>query len=367
MKLTCLKKDLAQAVDMASRMVSMNQNMPVLQCLVFQVSKNHVVVQATNLEISTEIKITGTVEEEGVVAVPAQIISSVLKTTPNGQKVTLATSDNTLTVTIEKSVNTIKTIPHDDFPRIPKPEQGAQYEIQTTNLINGFRSVLYSASTSLIKPELAGVYVYSDNNFIHFVATDSFRLAEKRIENTTGNDIPEVIMPARNVVEFVRVLEMCEQGEARVFVEDNQYSAEVGNVFITARIIDGTFPDYTAIIPKTFSTEAVMLKEDFASALKKAQIFSDKFSQVIFSLSPNKKLFEISAQNSMVGEVHEPLDAAITGEELHIKFNHKFILDSLQSIKTDSVSLSFAGNNKPVVIKGVGDVSFMYLVMPMNK
>ena len=109
------------------------------------------------------------------------------------------------------------------------------------------------------------------------------------------------------------------------------------------------------------------MKQDLISGLRISNIFSDKFSQVTFNVKPKEKVFEITTKNMDIGENINNIDAVITGEELTISFNYKYIIDCFQSIDSDSVSLSFSDTNKPMVVRGVGDKSFLYLVMPMNK
>ena len=200
-----------------------------------------------------------------------------------------------------------------------------------------------------------------------FVATDSFRLAEKKVPYKTQGDLPTTIMPIKNTTELVRILESQQNQNLEVFIDENQYSIKSDDLYITSRIIDGSFPDYRSILPKKTTTEVVVLKEDLLNTLKKAQIFSNKFGQITLHVYPQKKTFTISARNNDVGEIFDSLDAAITGEDLDISFNHKYLIDVFQSVSSDSVSLSFAGFGKPLIIKGVSDNSFIYLVMPMNK
>ncbi len=370
MKLKCLKKDIETAVDTASRIVAQSATLPVLRCVVFDVQKDTVVLKATNLEIGIEKTFSVDVEKEGVVAVPAHTLLSTLKTSPSATTLTIEERDGTIVVTSGGAKTTIKTVPYEDFPSIPRPETAPAYKIQQTKLISGVRSVLYSASTSLIKPELASVYMYHEDDHLFFVATDSFRLAEKKIPHRVGeedSDIPTVIMPAKNTTELMRILDTKTDEELIVFIDENQFSVQTDTLFITSRIIDGSFPDYRSILPKDTTTEAVLLKEDFANTLKKAHIFSDKFGQITLHVYPEKKTFTMSARNADVGEVFDSLEATLTGAELDISFNHRYVADCLQSIPTDSLTLSFAGVGKPLIITPVGDQSFTYLVMPMNR
>lgn len=367
MNVTCLKKDIENVVDTASRIISNTVSLPVLSCVVLEGDGKEITARATNLELSIETKFPGEVKKKGAVAVPVQTLLSTLKTSAGNGNVTLEHTDGVLIVSAGGGKHSIKTILLDDFPTLPQPEAKKPHIIPSSVLIEGFRSVLHSASTSLIKPELASVYLYAQDGHLVFVATDSFRLSEKKVSFRGGDSIPDVLIPAKNAQELIRALENQEEGDMEVFVDESQYSLQRNGFYITSRIIDGSFPDYQSIIPKESTTEAVLLKEDFANTLKKAHIFTDSFGQVSFHVYPSKKTLTVSARNADVGEVFDSVDAALTGEDLDINFNHRYLADSLQSISADSVSLSFAGAGKPLVIRGVSDNSFTYLVMPMNR
>ena len=157
------------------------------------------------------------------------------------------------------------------------------------------------------------------------------------------------------------------KGEVVVHLGKNQISFSQNEVYLASRVIDGVFPDYGQIIAKDFKTEVVVLKQDLIHSLKIANIFSDKFNQISIQINPSLKTFQTKTKNIDVGENTNLVDAVLSGEEININFNYKYIIDCFQSINVDSVSLQFNGLGKPMVIRGVGDKSFLYLVMPMNK
>jgi DNA polymerase-3 subunit beta len=134
-----------------------------------------------------------------------------------------------------------------------------------------------------------------------------------------------------------------------------------------SRVVDATFPDYKQIIPKSFVTEVIVLKQDFVDSLKTSHIFSDKFNQVNVKALPSKKSFTISTKNSDIGEYTNAIDATVTGQDVDINFNYRYVSDCFSSIDADSMALSISGSNKPLVMRGVSDKSFTYLVMPMNR
>ncbi len=367
MKLECLKKDIEEAVDITSRVVSNSATLPVLKCVILDAQETQVVLRATNLELSIEKTFSADVKQKGTVAVPAKILYSTLKTSPKQSKIKIELIDGSIVLIIGGTKTTIKTVPVDDFPKIPKPETKIKYLIPRDILIKGVKNVLYSASTSLIKPELASVYIYHEDNNLIFVTTDSFRLAEKKIPYKTDVELPSIIMPIKNITELIHILETQTTNDIEVFIDENQYSIRCDGLYVTSRIIDGSFPDYKSILPKEISTEIVLLKEDFLNTLRKSQVFSDKFGQITLHIYPEKKTFTISARNNDVGEFFDSLEAVIKGDDLDISFNHKYIIDVFQSITSDSVSLTFAGAGRPLIIKGISDSSFIYLVMPMNR
>ena len=153
----------------------------------------------------------------------------------------------------------------------------------------------------------------------------------------------------------------------RVYYNKNQISFTFPGFYLTSRLIDGVFPDYRQIIPKDVETSVIVLKSDVQNALKLSNIFSDKFNQITLSVKPKDKIFEINAQNQDVGENRTVLQGSLNGKDIDMKLNLKYFLDCFQSIKEDSIVLNFNGNNRPLIVKGNGDKTFQYLIMPMNR
>ena len=199
-----------------------------------------------------------------------------------------------------------------------------------------------------------------------FAATDSFRLAEKKIGVKKHKEFNQILIPFKNAVEIIRILEDIKD-DVEINLNQNQISFSYNDIYITSRVLDGVFPDYKQIIPKDVKTEVIVLKQDFINTLRVSTVFSDKFSQVTFNISPKEKVFKITTKNADIGENINNIDAVIKGEELSVSFNYKYIIDCFQSIDSDSISLTFSDANRPMIIRGVSDKSFLYLVMPMNK
>lgn len=369
MKLELHFQDLKKTVTLIERVAGKHMTLPILSSLLFEVKKNSVTIKATNLDIGVEITIPAKADTEEVLAVPASILSSFLSQIFDYDGiVNIELSAQNIVIQALKSRGLIKTVPHEDFPGIPGVNDGNIIKISPDILIKGLRSVAYSASLSSVKPELSSVYIYSLNNDLIFVATDSFRLAEKRVKANEKAQINDVLIPFKNIADLTRILETIKE-PVDLRISKNLLSIEQKDkIRIVSRVIDGVFPDYRQIIPKGYTTEVTVIKQDLLNALKISNVFSDKFNQIHLTIDPKQKMFEVQTKNNDIGENKTTIDATLQGERVEINFNHKYIIDCFQSIDADSMSLQLSGMNRPMVIRPVsGDQTFMYLVMPMNR
>ncbi len=364
MKAECIKEKIATGVNLASRITGKNVSLPILSCVLVVAEKGAVTIKATNLEVGIEVSVAAKVVEEGRVAVPGALFSSFLDAVPD-RAVTLELVGGNLSVSSENNKTIIKALDVEEFPTIPRGEYETSFKINSTDLINGLSAVSYSAATSSMKPEMSSVFVSHTADELVFAATDSFRLAEKRLKVKKPIEFNNLLIPQKNIQEIIKTLE--HKDEVEVSINKNQISFFSPGVFITSRLVDGVFPDYKQIIPKDFKTEAVVLKDDLSRALKLCHVFSDSFNQVSITCAPQKKALELRSKNGDVGENNNHLPAALKGEPLEINFNFRYLADALPVIESDSLTLGFNGLSKALVMRGVGDKSFTYLVMPMNR
>ncbi len=365
MKIECNIGKIKNAISQTERITGKNLTLPILSSILLIASGKSLKLRATNLSLGVEIEIPAKIEKEGIVAVSGSVLSGIFSNIFQNENVTLEDIEGNLLIKTKKSQIKLKSQPHDDFPTIPIVS-GTSVDLETKKLIDGIKSVYYSSSSSDIKPEISSVYIYSNEENLVFVSTDSFRLAEKKIKIKNLQEISGILIPYKNVSEILRIFGEIE-GELKMCFNKNQISFSIDGVYLTSRVIDGVFPDYRQILPKESKTEVVVLKQDLLNALKLSNIFSDKFNQVNLIIKPKDKIFEISSANNDVGENKTFLDAAVTGEDVEVSFNYKYFLDCLQSVNTDSVSIKLNQSSKPIVVSSVSDNSFTYLIMPMNR
>jgi DNA polymerase-3 subunit beta len=365
MKFECKKEKIKKYINLADKITSKNSTLPILKHILLEVYKKKLIIKATNLDIGVEFTIPVKTENEGKIAVPGTILNNSLSYLTD-ENLIINFIDGNLKISTKNNTSIlIKSEKADDFPILPKIKNKESFFISTQKLIQGLKSVWYSSAVSDIKPEISSVFIYPDDEVLVFTATDSFRLAEKRIIQKNINEFNGIIIPFKNINEIIRVFEE-NKGDIEIISSKNQISFYSQEIHLTSRIIDGIFPDYKQIIPKEYKTEVIVLKQDLIDSLKLINVFSDKFNKVNIKIIPKENIFTLNSKNE-TGENTSNIKATIKGEEISLSFNYKYIMDCFQAINSYSVILQFNKENNPMVIKSVGDNSFIYLVMPINK
>ena len=365
MKLECSIQKIKLAISRVEKITGKNLTLPVLDSILFISSGKSLKLRATNLSLGVEIEISAKIIKEGSVLIKGDILSNIFNNLYQDGVIQLENINNNLSLKTKDINILLKCQPFEDFPTIPNIS-GDSFKLPTKKFIDGIKSVYYSSSISDIKPEISSVFIYPEEDNLFFVATDSFRLAEKKIKIKEIHDFDGILIPFKNIPEIIKIFNDSNE-DLNICLNKNLISISTSDIYLTSRVIDGNFPDYKQIIPKGATTEVVVLKQDLLNSLKIANIFSDKLNQINFKIKSKEKSFEISSQNSDIGENKIQINGAISGVDVEMGFNYKYFLDCFQSINQDSMVLSFDQANKPLTIKGVGDNTFIYLIMPMNK
>ncbi len=366
MIITVDKKEFAYAVGSASRFAERRSaTLPVLAGIAIVAGDDGIKLRATNLETGIDLKVAGDIRTPGVVVLPASTLREMTSSFSGGGSVSLEYAGETVVITSEMGRSTMKTLPFEDFPTLPFPDSPkVKFSLPGVSLRTLITTVASCASTSTVRPELASVLVSFEGGMIKAVATDSFRLAEKKVSLESKIDQFSILIPAKNALDVVQTIP---DDMVEVLVDEHQCAFSWNTGIVTTRLVTQSYPDYTQIIPKAFVSEATVLRKDFESALKRTAIFSDAFQKVRLSMSQPEKRVSLTAQNNDVGETSEQIPASVTGESIELAFNHRYLQAPLPLISAESLTLSASGIGRPLVIRGAGDASFLYLVMPMNQ
>lgn len=365
MKIGTSKEKLLHAALIAERLTAKKESLPILSCVYLNANKGFH-VSATNLEAGVEVAVPGDVQEKGSIAVPASVFSQTIRSV-GGDKITLSEEDGNLLVESRGTKTLIKAIPHDEFPTLPFLSGSKTVSVMREKFLRGVSMVSYAASSSMIRPELGSVYISIKEGAITMVATDSFRLAEKKIPAAAGKNDADFLVPVKHISEINYLLEHIDVDEVELLCDDSQMTLSCTDIQYVSRVVDGNFPNYKEIIPKSYTTEAALLKGDFVEMLRKGRVFSGTDQHIGFHIYPKKKIFSATARSADIGEMSDSIEAALSGEDLDINFHIGYLSDCLSSIESDSITLGFSGVGRPLVIRGVSDSSFLYLVMPLNR
>lgn len=360
------KKEFSEAVARVSRFAERRSaTLPVLAGIAIVVGDDGIKLRATNLETGIDFKVAGTIKEGGVVAIPANTLKDITNSFTGSGSITLEHTGDIVVISAPGGKSTIKTLPYEDFPTLPFPDAPtAKFTLPGVLLKSLILTVSNFASPSTVRPELGSVLISAEGGSIKAVATDSFRLAEKKV--AISGTIPpfSVLIPAKNATDVVQTLP---DTDVEVLVDEHQCAFSWSDGIITTRLVTVAYPDYVQIIPKSFSAEATLLRKDFEAVLKRTSVFSDSFQKIRLGFNTKDKKLDFSARNSDVGETDESIPASVQGESIELSFNHRYLQAPLSLITTEQLSLSSAGMGRAMVIRGVGDASFLYLVMPMNQ
>lgn len=371
MHATINKQELLFALDLVVKTSTKHQTLPVLQCVLMEAKKGGGLTLTTNnLELGVSVSLSCTVDETFNVAVPALIFQQTINLVDDSD-ITLVLEKEVLKIKTKRGNTSIKPLPHDEFPKIPTLDSKKQ-SVNGKLLALCIKTAAFAVSQSSIKPELGSVYLHqSKEHSVTAVATDSFRLVEKTVSQKSLVLEHPILIPHKNALEIARILDTIEEDPV-FMVSENQCallfsSKNNKTIYVTSRLTEGSFPDYKQIIPKEYTTHATILKNDLLHALKTTNIFTNKFLQVGVALDPKKGTLTLSADNGEVGTTNETIKADISGSDLALSFNQRYLIEPLQHFSDDSLTLHFAGVGRPMVMEGVNETSLRYLVMPMNR
>lgn len=366
MNISIDKKVFTDAVAIVARFAERRTaTLPVLAGVAIVAGDDGIKFRATNLETGIDLKVDGMTKKQGVIALPANILRDIATSLSGNGNIEIEHSGDTALVSSGKAKSTVKTLPYEDFPSLPLPEDTkTQFSLPGTVLKELINAVAACASPSTVRPELASVFLSAEGGVVKAVATDSFRLAEKKV-SISGKVSPfSILIPAKNAIDIMQTIP---DGEVTVRADEHQCAFIWNDGTVVTRLVAMSYPDYAQIIPKNFAAEATLLRKDLEGGLKRVAVFSDSFQKVRLGFDPKNKGISLSARNADVGESAENLPASVSGDDVELSFNHRYLGTPLPLITTESISLSAAGIGRPLIVKGVGDTSFLYLVMPMNQ
>ena len=365
MRITCGKEEFTEKLLVVGRGVSTRTTVQILAGIMLRAAGGKLYLNATDMEISLRVSLDANVEEEGTLVVPGRLLVDIVRLLPAGE-VTLEArpEDGVARLTCGSASYSLNTYGAEDFPRLPEIDPKSAFTVEREAFLDTIARVGRSASRDESRPVLTGVLVRFEGGKVVMAATDSYRLSvkETQLEQGPPHEL-EAIVPARALAELTRIGQGVESPTLDVGVQENQVVFGADGVWLTARRIDGQFPNYRQLLPEQFEAEVQLPREELLDVVRRTGLLAQRKSPLRLRFEDGE--LTVSAQTQDVGEARESLPVGYAGEPIEIGFNAEFLRDGLESVTDETVRLKLISPLRPGLIHGESD-DFLYLIMPIR-
>jgi DNA polymerase-3 subunit beta len=371
MKFSIERAALLKAVSQAQSVVERRNTIPILANVLIEAEGNEVSFRATDLDIEVVDKVGAQVERSGATTVSATLLHEIVRKLPDGALINIMADSAAGRMTVEagRSNFSLATLPREDFPVMASSEYASNFSAPAPVLRRLFDKSKFAISTEETRYYLNGVYMHvadgDSGRVLRCVATDGHRLARIDADLPDGAaEMPGVIVPRKTVGELRKLLEDDEMKIA-VSVSETKIRFATPEITLTSKIIDGTFPDYTRVIPQGNTRKLEVDASDFAQAVDRvATVSSERSRAVKLQLDEDRLVLSVNAPDS--GAAEEELVVAYSDERLEIGFNAKYLLEIASQVDRENAVFLFNSSGDPTLMREGNDMSAVYVVMPMR-
>ncbi len=365
MDLEVLQENLSKALSITSRFVSSRAQLPVLANILLKADKTKMIVSGTNLETSASISLGAKIKEDGELTIPAKTFFEVVGNLMPGP-VHLTSEKESLKITGSGFSGRISGMNASDFPKVPQTiKKDESIDLSKTEFLKALPQVSFAVSSDEGRPVLTGILFILSKRSMSLVATDGFRLSRKTISlESVGKEI-KTIIPKNILLEVSREGEENENILLDVKEKEKQVIFGLDNLILSSRVLEGEFPDFEKIIPKSSSVKVRVDKEELLRAVKLASVFARDSANIV-KINIMKDSIKLSAESSQVGNQETVIDAKVEGELIEISFNYKFLEDFLRAVVGEEVLMEFNNASSPGVFTDPKDPDFLHLIMPVK-
>lgn len=362
MKFRIEREVLAEALGTVSRVASnRNAALPALSGVLFSVTGDELMLTCTDGDMSIEFRLSVGGQGDGKAVANARLVSDIVRSLGEG-RVEVALEGEQLVISGGRSRFTVPTFATSDFPAVPAAP-ATETTMQTSALEQALRQVVRAASTDLQKLPLTAVLMSAEADGLKVVATDSFRLAVKTVaEPATFSLGTTLLLPARALSELQRTLSMADEVGLSVMPERAVF--RVGPVTLATQLVAADFPRYQQLFQPSYPNRLVVGREELLEALRRARVLAKENTPVRLEMGRESLRLVVVTQD--MGSNSEELDATLTGEEMTIGFRSELLNDGIEATASEQVSIETTDPVKPAVVRGVGDESYTYLLMPQR-
>jgi DNA polymerase III subunit beta len=370
MRVTIERANLLRALNHVHRVVERRNTIPILGNVLIRADGNELSLKATDLDMEIVDRVPASVEQGGASTVPAHMLYDIVRKLPDGAEIALDTgSGQTMALKAGRARFSLQMLPDSDFPDLNAGELPHSFALPAEALKRLIERTQFAISTEETRYYLNGIYLHvvgsGADSRLRAVATDGHRLAKAEIPAPDGSTgMAGIIVPRKTVGEIQKLLED-PATEVSISLSDTKIRLTIGDVVMTSKLIDGTFPDYERVIPKANDKELKVDKADFERAVDRVSTISaDRGRAVKLSLSADKMVLAVNNPDS--GSATDELPVDYSAEPLEIGFNSKYLLDIANQLTTNEAVFKLADPGSPTLIQDTGDADALYVLMPMR-
>ncbi len=379
MEIICNQNELNNAIQLVSKAVASRPTHPILANILLTADEgtNKISMTGFDLNLGIQTSFDGTVKNSGAITIPSRLLSDIVNKLPNETPVSLAVDENSENILIksDRGSFTLKGIPSDEYPNLPFVENGTSLNIDPSSFLKALKSTIFASSNDDSKQLLTGVNFTFKQSYLESASTDGHRLAvalignEEHKENLSSNDGDfSVTIPTRSLREIEKLVSLrSSENSIKLFYDKGQVVFISSNQIITTRTLEGTYPNYSQLIPDTFSKILNFNTKKLIDALERIAVLADQQSSVVKIKLDNTDLASISADAQDIGNANESIPVSYSGENFDIAFNVRYLLEGLKVIASENVLLKCNIATTPAVFVPEDNLnSFTYLVMPVQ-
>ncbi|GER05734.1 DNA polymerase III subunit beta [Iodidimonas muriae] len=369
MKLTIERSALLKALSHVQSVVEKRNTIPILSNVQIEAADGQLALTATDLDLAIVEHTGADIAQDGATTVPAHTLHDIVRKLPDGAQVGLSLNDRTLTLNAGRSRFTLACLPREDFPVMSAGELPHRFTLPAPQMKRLIDKTRFAISTEETRYYLNGIYLHvaegEKGSTLRAVATDGHRLAQVEVALPDGAaGMPGIIIPRKTVQEIRKHLDEFE-GEIGIELSDTKILFRFAHAVVTSKLIDGTFPDYSRVIPEGNDRLLKISCEEFSEAVDRVStISSDKSRSVKLALETDKIMLSVTSPEN--GTATEELAADYSAEAMEIGFNSRYLLDILDQVEGDEVEARLADSASPTVMRDGADESALYVLMPMR-
>lgn len=366
MKIKVTQEKLNRALSCVSRIAVSKSTLPILSNILIRVEDKRVSLITTNLDMAIIDYLPVSESENGVITVPAKLITEFISNLPKGENIEISAKDTKVSIQAGKYSSVINGTLADDFPELPEIDEkkAVVFKVGAEDFKSSISQVIIASSNDLTRPALTGLCFDTDNGSLFAVSTDGYRLAKKEMIKKVESEVKSIV-PASTLHEVLRMISD-DIEEVEISFNEDLVQFRLGETRIVSKLIDASYPNYSALIPKNNDTVITLNRDELIRTIKLAALFAKSVDGSIVCEAKTPDSFSVKSIANEFGENDSNLQTQVE-KDSKTRLNSRFFIDALNSMYNKEIVMEFSSSVKPIVIHGKNDDTYIHIIMPLNK